>query len=150
MESMMRQLDPHFDFMGAFREETKRLTAQHFSRERIMDNTSKLARELERLVADAPGDTRRVLRRFAEGNLGRLQAPALEDLAYRINRKLRRLTDAIAAAALLIGGVMLVNATRDTGWHHVFGEIMVAAGFISTLLVGMAAFHRDRGRDGRR
>jgi ubiquinone biosynthesis protein len=92
----------------------------------------------------------RVLRRIAEGNLGRLQAPALEDLAYRINRKLRRLTDAIAAAALLIGGAMLVSAPRDAGWHHVVGEVMVAAGIISTLLVGMAAFHRDRGRDGRR
>jgi len=150
MESMMRQLDPHFDFMGSFREETKRLTAQHFSRERIEDKTGKLVRELERLITDGPGDTRRVLRRIAEGNLGRLQAPALEDLAYRINRKLRRLTDAIAAAALLIGGVMLVSAPRDAGWHHVVGEVMVAAGIISTLLVGMAAFHRDRGRDGRR
>ncbi len=146
MESMMRQLDPKFDFMGAFREEIKRLTTQHFSLERIKDKTTKFARELERLMIDAPGDTRRVLRRLAEGNLGRLQAPSLEALGGRINRNIKRLTDAIAAAAVLIGGVMLVNAPRDAGWHHFFGEALAAAGIFSMLLVGIAAFRPDRGR----
>ncbi len=146
MESMMRQLDPQFDFMGAFREEITRLTAKHFSVERIKEKTVKLARELERLIIDAPGDTRHVLRRMAEGNLGRLQAPALEALGGRINRNIKRLTDAIAAAAVLIGGVMLVNAPQDSGWHHYFGEVMVVVGVFSMGLVGIAALRRDRGR----
>lgn len=34
--------------------------------------------DVERLIMDAPGDTRRVLRRFAKGDLGRL--PGLEAL----------------------------------------------------------------------
>jgi ubiquinone biosynthesis protein len=151
MESMMRKLDPQFDFMGAFREETKRLTAQHFSRQRIKEKTGKFGRELERLITDAPGDARRALRRIAEGNLGRLQAPSLEALGGQINRDLKRLTNAIAAAALLIGGAMLVNAPRDAGWHHVFGELLVAAGVVSMFFVGIAALRGDRGRgSGRR
>jgi len=146
LESMMRQLDPQFDFMGAFREEITRLTAQHFSLEQIKAKTGKVARELERMMVDAPGDLRRALRRIAEGNLGRMQAPAVEALGGRVSRNLKRLTDAIAAAALLIGGSMLVNAPRDIGWHHYFGEAMVGVGVFSTLLVGIAALRRDRGR----
>ena len=49
LESMIRQLDPDHNYLGSFREEISRLTAQHFSMERIKDKTGKLARELERL-----------------------------------------------------------------------------------------------------
>ena len=70
----------------------------------------------------------------------------MEALGGNVSRNLKRLTDGIAAAALLIGGSMLVNASRDTGWHHVFGEVMVVAGVFGTLLVGIAALRRDRGR----
>jgi ubiquinone biosynthesis protein len=150
LESMIRQLDPHHNYMDSFREEISRLTAKHFSLEQIKDKTTKLARELERLINDAPSDTRRVLRRIAEGNLGRLQVPAVEALGGNISRNLKRLTDAIAAAALLIGGSMLVNAQRDTSWHHYLGEAMVGAGVVATLLVGIAALRRDQGRGGGR
>jgi len=146
LESMIRQLDPRHNYLESFREEISRLTRQHFTMERIKDKTTKLARELERLMTDAPGDTRRVLRRFASGNLGRLQIPAVEALGGSINRNLKRLTDAIAAAALLIGGSMLVNSQRDTGWHQYFGEALVAAGVVATLLVGIAALRHDKGR----
>jgi ubiquinone biosynthesis protein len=146
LESMIRQLDPDHDYLGAFREEISRLTAQHFSLERIKEKTTKLARELERLMNDAPGDTRRMLRRFAEGNLGRLQAPAIEALGGRVSRNLERLTGAIASAALVIGGAMLVLAPRDVGWHHNLGEIMVIAGIIGTLIISIGALRRDRGR----
>ncbi|MCM2358415.1 MAG: AarF/UbiB family protein [Geobacteraceae bacterium] len=145
LESMIRQLDPDHNYMGSFREEISRLTAQHFSLERITDKTTKLARELERLMGDAPGDTRRVLRRFAEGNLGRLQAPAVEALGGRVSRNLERLTGAIAYAALVIGGAMLVLAPLPS-WHHILGETMVIAGIFGTLLVCIGALRRDRGR----
>jgi ubiquinone biosynthesis protein len=89
---------------------------------------------------------RSVLRHIAEGNLGRMQAPALEALGGRVTRNLKRLTDAIAAGALLIGGSMLVHAPLDAGWHHFFGEVMVVAGVFGTLLVGIAALRPDRTR----
>jgi ubiquinone biosynthesis protein len=150
LESMIRQLDPHHNYMDSFREEISRLTAKHFSAERIKEKTTKLARDLERLISDAPSDTRRLLRRIAEGNLGRVQLPAVEALGGGINRNLKRLTDAIAAAALLIGGSMLASAQPDTSWHHYFGEALVMAGVIATVLVGIAALRSDQGRSGRR
>jgi ubiquinone biosynthesis protein len=145
LESMIRQLDPDHDYLRSFREEISRLTAKHFSVEQVREKTGKLARDMERLISDAPGDTRRVLRRFAEGNLGRFQAPAVEALGGRVSRNLERLTGAIAAAALVIGGAMLVNAQLP-GWHHTLGETMVYAGIFGTFIVWIGALRRDQGR----
>jgi ubiquinone biosynthesis protein len=150
LESMIRELDPEHDYLKSFREEIARLTEKHFSLERIKEKTGKLAREMERLMNDAPGDTRRVLRRIAEGNLGRFQAPAVEALGGRISRILERLTIALAAAALVIGGAMLINSPLG-GYHHILGEGMVAAGIIGTLIVWIGALRQDQGRgSGRR
>lgn len=146
MEAMMRKLDPRFDFMGAFRKEINRLISKHFSLDRIQKKTSKLAHDLDRLINDAPDDMRRVLRRIAEGNLGRVQAPAIEALGGRINRTHKRLTGAIVAWALISGGSTLVNAPSDAGWHHYFGEAMVAVGVFGALLVCISLLRRDRGR----
>ncbi|MFZ2948188.1 MAG: AarF/UbiB family protein [Desulfuromonadaceae bacterium] len=151
LESMIRQLDPDHDYLKSFREEISRLTEKHFSMERIKEKTGKLAREMERLVSDAPGDTRRALRRISEGNLGRLQAPAVEALGGRISRNLERLTGAIASAGLVIGGAMLTSAPLDAGWHHIVGQVMVTAGVIGTILVFIGVLRQDRGRgSGRR
>jgi ubiquinone biosynthesis protein len=146
LESMIRQLDPHHNYMDSFRDEISRLTAKHFSPERIKEKTTKFVRELERMLIDAPSDTRRILRRVAGGNIGRMQVPAVEALGGSISRNLKRLTDAIAAAALLIGGSMLVNSQHDTSWLHYLGEAMIGAGIVATLLVGIAALRSDQGR----
>jgi len=145
LESMIRQLDPDHDYLGAFREQISRLTAQHFSLARIKEKTSKLARELERLISDAPGDTRRILRRFAEGNLGQVQAPAVEALGGRVSRNLERLTGAIVSAGLMIGGSTMVTAP-EAEWHHFLGEALVLAGVIGATLISIGAVRRDRGR----
>jgi len=129
--------------MESFREEIARLTKQHFSPARIKEKTTTLAREFERLVKDAPGDTRRVLRRIAEGNLGRL--PSLEALGGRFSRNLERLTSAIAFAALVIGGSMLLM-TPMGGWHDRLGEAMIVSGLFGMLMTGIRALRRDHGR----
>jgi len=149
LESMIRELDPDHNYMGSFRAEITRLTEKHFSLERIKEKTTRLAREMERLVNDAPGDTRRVLRRVAEGNIGRLQVPAVEALGGRISRILERLTIAMAAAALVIGGSMLtVSSVGD--YHHIVGEVMVIAGILGTLIDRIGTLRRDHGRGGGR
>jgi ubiquinone biosynthesis protein len=145
LESMIRQLDPEHNYMGSFREEISRLTAQHFSLDRIKDKTGKLVREMERLISDAPGDTRRILRRIAEGNLGRVQAPSVEALGGRISRILERLIGAIVNAALVIGGAMLVLAPLG-GWLHTLGIAMVITGIFGTILICIGAVRHDRGR----
>jgi ubiquinone biosynthesis protein len=149
LESMIRELDPEHDYLKSFREEIARLTEKHFSLERIKEKTGKLAREMERLVSDAPGDTRRALRRIAEGNLGKLQAPAVEALGGRVSRNLERLTGAIASAALVIGGSMLTIASMSD-YHHVIGEVLVVAGILGTVVVSIGAVRRDHGRGGGR
>src|SRR5512133_984229 len=145
LEAMIRELDPDHNYLGSFREEIARLTAQHFSLAKIKEKTGKLARELERLLSDAPGDSRRVLRSFAEGNLGRLQAPAVEALGGRISRNLERLTIGMASAALVIGGSMLVNAP-EIGGHHFIGEILVFFGVVGMVIIFIGALRRDQGR----
>jgi ubiquinone biosynthesis protein len=145
LEAMIRQLDPDHDYLEAFREEISRLTKLHFSLDRVKEKTTKLGREMERLISDAPSDLRQILRRFAEGNLGRLQAPAVEALGGRVSRNLERLTSAIAAAGLVIGGAMMVEGPLG-GWYHDLGEIMVAGGIIAMIFVGFGIWRTDRGR----
>lgn len=143
LESLLRQLAPHYDYMESFREEIARLSLQHFSLERTKRKTTTLAHELERLISNAPGDSRRVLRRIAEGNLGRVQAPAVEALGERVIRNLERLTNTMVAAALIIGGALLVHAQMD-GWLHSFGEIMVISGAFGILLASVGTLHSIR------
>jgi ubiquinone biosynthesis protein len=140
LESMIGQLAPSYNHMESFREEISRLTAQHFSPGRVKEKTTKVARELERLMMDAPGDTRRILRRIAEGNLGRL--PGLEAVGRRFSRNLERLTSAIAFAALVIGGSMLL-LTPMGGWHHILGETMIVGGIVGIIISRIRALRRD-------
>jgi ubiquinone biosynthesis protein len=145
LESMIRELDPDHDYLRSFREEIARLTEQHFSLARIKEKTGKLARDMERLITDAPGDTRRVLKRIAEGDLGRLQAPAIEALGGRVSRNLERLTGAIVTAGLIIGGSTMITAP-EAEWHHFLGEALVFAGVFGAFIISIGALRRDHGR----
>jgi ubiquinone biosynthesis protein len=123
LESLVSELAPQHNYMESFHEEISRLTAKHFSLTRIKQKTTKLARDLERLVNDAPGDTRRILRRIAEGNLGRLAG-------------------AIAFAALVIGGSMLLM-TPVGHWQDTVGKAMLISGIVGMLMTGIGALRRD-------
>jgi ubiquinone biosynthesis protein len=140
LESLVSELAPQHNYMESFREEISRLTKKHFSLSRIKEKTTKVARELERLINDAPGDTRRILRRIAEGNLGRL--PSLEALGGRLSRNLGRLAGAIAFAALVIGGSMLLM-TPMGDWHDILGKAMLVGGIAGMLITGIGALRRD-------
>ncbi len=143
LESMIGQLDPQLDYMASFRHEIARLKEQHFGAGRIKDKSTQLARDVERLIIDAPGDTRRVLRRFAEGDLGRL--PGLEAMGARASRNLERLARAIAYAALVISGSLLLLTPMD-GWHHLLGEALLISGIVGMLVTGIGAMRRDHGQ----
>ncbi len=140
LESLVTALAPDHNYMQSFREEISRLTAKHFSLTQIKEKTTKFVRELERLINDAPGDTRRILRRIAEGNLGRL--PSLEALGGSISRNLKRLASAIAFAALVVGGSMLLMTSMG-GWHDIFGKTMLVSGIVGMLITGIGALRRD-------
>jgi ubiquinone biosynthesis protein len=91
---------------------------------------------MERFISDAPGDTRRLLRRIAEGNLGRL--PSLEALGGRLSRKLERLASSIAFAALVVGGSMLLM-TPLGDWHDTLGVTLMVGGLVGMLINGIRA-----------
>jgi ubiquinone biosynthesis protein len=146
MESMIRMLDPSFDYIKAFHEEISRLTSKRFSLERTKDKTINFALDLERLAIEAPGNTRRILSRLSDGNLGRVHAPAIEALGGRATRYLGRLQGTILTAALLISGALMVNSPQDAGWHHKAGEFMVYAGVLNAVLIQFKAMRRNPGR----
>jgi ubiquinone biosynthesis protein len=145
LESMISQLSPEHSYMESFREEISRLNEKHFSLSRIKEKTTKLGRELERLLSDGPGDTRRILRRMAEGDLGRVQSPVLEALGDRVSRNLGRLAAAIGLAALVVGGSLLLFAQMG-GWHHRLGEAMVVSGMLGLIVIQVGAWLRYRRR----
>jgi len=144
LESMSRQFAPNHNYVESFREQVSRLTAQHFSPERIKEKTIKFGRDMERLVSEAPSDMRRVLSRIAEGR-GEVQAPALEALGNRVSDNLERLAGAVGSAALVVGGAMLLTA-RLGGWLDTLGVVMVVVGFLSMFLIRIGTVGRKRGR----
>jgi ubiquinone biosynthesis protein len=146
LESLVVQLAPGHNYMESFREEISRLTGQHFSLSRIKENTTTLMREMERLIIEAPGDTRRILRRVSEGNLGRVQAPTLEGLGSRFNNNMERLAGAMISCSFMVAGALLVVAPRDGGWHHPVGETMIIIGIIGIFIKFIGEWLRKRGR----
>ena len=129
--------------MASFRDEITRLIAKYFSPGEIKQKSTRLARDVERLILDAPGDTRRVLRRITQGDLGRL--PSLEALGARFSRNLERLAHAVTFASLVIGGAMLM-LTPVEGRHHILGEVMTICGIAGMIYAAIAAMRRDHGR----
>ncbi len=108
---------------------------------RLRDHGIKHARELERLVSVAPRDTRRRLQRVADGNLGRVQAPAMEALGDRVSLDLRRLTGAIALASLVVGGSMLELVPMN-GWREALGVTMIFTGLLGLVVSSLRALIR--------
>ena len=130
LESMIRQITPNHDYMESFREQYSRLTVKHLSVGRIKDKTGKFARDMARLLSDGPSDTRRILHRISEGDLGRL--PRLEALAERLSRNVERLAGSIIYAALVVSGALL--SLTPYGGKHIVASIMTTIGVIGMVI----------------
>ncbi len=102
-----------------------------------------MAGEFERLARETPADARRALGRIAEGNLSRVYAPSLESLGRRLSRDIERLTGAIASAALVIAGSMLVGLG---GWRGLLGAAITFVGLLGVFLVAFGAWRKPRDR----
>lgn len=66
-------------------------------------------------------------------------------LGGRFSRNLERLARAIAFAALLISGSMLLLTPMGV-WHHILGEVMIVSGIGGIVIAGMSAMRRNHGR----
>src|SRR5690606_38802529 len=140
-EAVMRRLDPELDVLDVFRGEVARLTRRRYSPERLLRDGGRITRDLERVVREAPADARRALRRIADGDLGRVQAPELAAFGQRTSRNLERLTGAVASAALIVAGAMLVMVE---GWHRIAGDVLLAVGVLGTVATALGALRRPR------
>jgi hypothetical protein len=72
-----------------------------------------------------------------------VQAPALEALGARLSRIFEWLAGAIASAALLVGGSMLLMTSMG-GWHDTLGDLMVISGISGMLIIRVAVWLRNR------
>lgn len=143
-EAVMRALDPSLNVVTAFREEVTRLSLGRYSPSRLAASAKRAKRELERFLDQAPPDLRRSLRRLADGELGRLRAPGVEEVGRRVSRDVERLTGALASAAFLVAGSLLVTAG---GWHVPLGDVLLFTGIAGSVAVAIGAL-RGRGRSG--
>ena len=141
LESVLRRLDPEMSVIEVFRDELGAITAGRYSPMHLAERGAHVLRELDRLVANAPNDLRRLLRRAGDGDLGRVYAPGLERLGERLNRGTERLAGAVVAAGLLVGGSMVMGFG---GWHRVVGMTLVIAGVLGCLAVAVGAWRTSR------
>jgi len=142
-EGVLRQVDPEVDMIELFREQAGELELRRFHPDEVSRRIGELWVGLEAFLRESPGDARRVLRRFADGTLGRVQAPDLEVLLGRGSRAVERLTGGVIAASFVVGGALLAGLD---GWHHRAGVILLAGGIALALVVGIGAL---RGRTDR-
>lgn len=142
LESMIRQLAPEHNYMQSFRDQFSRLAVKHFSVDHVTDKGSKFTRDLMRLMNDGPSDTRRILRRFAEGDLGRL--PKIEALGERLDRNAERLSRSIAYGSLLISGSLLTLTPHFAARHT--GNLMIAFGLGGMIFSAIGALRRAYSR----
>lgn len=135
-EAVMRDLDPELDVVAAFGAQVRRLTVGRYAPARLAAAGLRIGRDLERLVAEAPSDVRRALRRIAAGDLGQVGAPGVEETGRRVTRGVQRLTGAVASAAFLVAGSLLVVAG---GWHRPLGDALLVIGIAGSAAVALGA-----------
>ena len=140
-EALMHRLDPELSVIEVFRREVERVALRRYSPARLLGEGRQLAREVERMLHEAPADLRRTLRRAADGDLGRVQTPGLEAVGRRASRDVQRLTGGVGSAALVVGGALL---TTIPGWHRTVGDILLVVGMLGTLAVSVGALWRRR------
>ena len=114
-------------------------TGRESSRRRLAsaDGRARVDRRVDRRSADA----RRALRRLGDGERLRLRAPALEAPGRRLTRDVERLTGAVAAGALVVGGGLLATLA---GWHGVAGDVLLGLGLLATVVVALGALRTAR------
>ncbi|MBI1374027.1 MAG: phosphotransferase [Phycisphaera sp.] len=136
LEAVIRQLDPELNILEVFGEELPGLTRKRFSASQMAADAVDMARNIDRLVRQAPHDLRRVLRRLNEGDLGAVQVREHPSVSGERERAVRLIIRTIGSGFLTIAGaVMIVGAELSiTDWRLLLGVALLGVG-----LMGMAA-----------
>lgn len=142
-ESVLRRLDPDLNVIEVFRRQLGDIAASRYEPGRLAARALRAGRQLDQLLATAPGDLRRLLRRMADGEVGRVHTPGLERLATRLARGLERLAGAVASAGLLVAGSMVLDGG---GWRRFLGQVLLASGILGSVAVALGAWRAARDR----
>jgi ubiquinone biosynthesis protein len=67
LEAVMRMLDPQLDVLQTFRDALPGIAQRRFAPTRLAADAAEMARNVDRLLREAPAELRRGLRRFADG-----------------------------------------------------------------------------------
>lgn len=140
-ESVLRQLDPDLNVVEVFRRQLGDIAARRYEPRRLAARALRAGHQMEQLLATAPTDLRRLLRRAADGELGRVHTPGLERLGVRLSRGLERLAGAVASAGLLVAGSMVVDGA---GWRPLLGQALLGVGILGSLAVAFGAWRAPR------
>lgn len=138
VEAVMRSLDPELDLLEVFREAVAAMTQRRFAVHRLAADTADIARSLDRLLREAPGDVRRILRRVADGDLGDVRVRDHPHAAAERRHAVAQLARAIAAGFVALSGAVLLH---ETGWRLGVGLTLLAVGLTALLVAGWQAGH---------
>lgn len=137
----MRQLNPQLNPVQIFREELTHLALHRSDPKHLLGEGRKIASEFEKFSREFPANAQRALKRLANGDIGKNYAPEVETLARRISRNTERLTGAVASAALVVGGSLLVLVG---GWHRWVGDALIVVGIAGTFAVALGVLRKPR------
>lgn len=131
LEGVLARLDPDVSFVEMFRPAFTETVAQRFGPERLRRDASAIARALDKLVRDAPDDARRVLRRWAEGGLGRVTVSVDAAESSRRARAERSLRQTLSAGFVTLAGAVLLAGSA--GWGEGVGGVLFGVGTVALI-----------------
>ncbi len=131
-EALLRQLDPDVNVIEVFKGQLGRLELLRLSPEHLARGALDFARAFEHLSRDLPHNLDRVLRRFGEGELGRVRDEGLAREVRALRRSLGILAAAVVGGSALLAGAFL--ATAAGGALRVIGMAAAVLGAFGALM----------------
>lgn len=120
LSGMCTGLDPNFNLWLSLEPYAKKLVAEEAGSLFDLDNLLEQLGGIVTSLAALPSQASRVLTQMESGGLT-VQSPQVAREVHAVARSVDRLTGGVVFAALLMGGVMLVNAGNVTAGNVLFG-----------------------------
>jgi predicted unusual protein kinase regulating ubiquinone biosynthesis (AarF/ABC1/UbiB family) len=120
LSGMCTGLDPNFNLWEQIEPYARKLVAEETSSAFSLDNVLEQLGSIVQVLVALPAQASRVLAQIETSGLT-VQSPQVTREVRAIGRSVDRLTGGVVFAALLVGGVMLVNAGSVTSANVLFG-----------------------------
>jgi predicted unusual protein kinase regulating ubiquinone biosynthesis (AarF/ABC1/UbiB family) len=120
LSGMCTGLDPNFNLWEQLEPYARKLVAEETSSAFSLDNILEQLGGIVQVLVALPAQASRVLAQIETSGLT-VQSPQVTREVRALGRSVNRLTGGVIFAALLVGGVMLVNADNVTAANVLFG-----------------------------